>query len=338
LVPGESKMLEQTPAGLYCRAGNFYIDPWQAVENAVITHGHGDHARWGSKRYLAAKGSERILRTRLGEDVNLQTVEYGEVISLNGLQVSLHPAGHILGSAQIRLERGGEVWVVSGDYKIEADTTCAPFEPLKCHTFVSESTFGLPVFKWQPQAEIFAGINNWWRENRERGLTSILFAYSLGKAQRIIAGLNPSIGTILTHGAVENMNRCYREAGIMLPVTRHAADAAAEPEFAGAMVIAPPSADTPAWTKKFLPAAKAFASGWMQIRGNRRRRSVDRGFVLSDHSDWSGLNSAIRQTGAETVWVSHGYTAEMVRWLRENGLDAKAVATQFTGERDEADE
>jgi len=320
-------MLEQTPAGLYCRTANFHIDPWQPVENAVITHGHGDHARWGNQHYLAVKSSERILRTRLGDDINLQTVEYGETISLNGLQVSLYPAGHILGSAQIRLERGGEVWVVSGDYKIEPDVTCAPFEPLKCHTFVSESTFGLPVFKWRPQAEIFDAINHWWRENRERGQTSILFAYSLGKAQRIIAGLDPSIGPILTHGAVENMNQCYREAGVALPPTCHPADAAAKPEFAGAMVVAPPSADSPGWTKKFSQAAKAFASGWMQIRGNRRRRSIDRGFVLSDHSDWPGLVSAIRQTGAETIWVSHGYTAEMVQWLRENGLNAMGVAT-----------
>ena len=328
-------MLEQTPAGLYCRTADFHIDPWQPAENVVITHGHGDHARWGNKNYLAVKSSERILRTRLGDDINLQTVEYGETISLNGLQVSLHPAGHILGSAQVRLERGGEVWVVSGDYKIEADVTCAPFEPLKCHTFISESTFGLPVFKWLPQAEIFESINNWWRQNRERGQTSILFAYSLGKAQRIIAGLDPSIGPILTHGAVENMNQCYREVGIALPPTRYVADEAARPEFAGAMVIAPPSADAPGWTKKFPQAAKAFASGWMQIRGNRRRRSVDRGFVLSDHSDWPGLVSAIRQTGAETIWVSHGYTAEMVRWLRENGLNAMGVATRFSGEIDD---
>jgi putative mRNA 3-end processing factor len=335
---GNGKMLEQTPAGLYCRAGNFYIDPWQPVENAVITHGHGDHARWGSKRYLAAKGNERILITRLGEDINLQTIGYGETISFNGLQVSLHPAGHILGSAQVRLERGGEVWVVSGDYKVEADMTCASFEPLKCHTFVSESTFGLPVFKWRPQAEIFEAVNQWWRENRERGQTSILFAYSLGKAQRIIAGLDPSIGRIFTHGAVENMNQCYREAGVALPPTRLAADTAAKHEFAGAMVIAPPSADSPGWDRKFSQAAKAFASGWMQIRGNRRRRSVDRGFVLSDHSDWPGLNSAIRQTGAETIWVSHGYTAEMVRWLRENGLNAMGVTTRFRGEIDEINE
>jgi len=331
-------MLEQTPAGLYCRAANFYIDPRQPVENAVITHGHGDHARRGSQHYLAVKDSAGILRARLGEAVNLQTVAYGETVRVNGLRVSLHPAGHILGSAQIRLERGGEVWVVSGDYKIEADATCAPFEPLKCHTFVSESTFGLPVFNWRPQAQIFEAINNWWRQNRERGLTSILLAYALGKAQRIIAGLDSSIGPILTHGAVENMNRCYRDAGIMLPPTRPATDAAAKPDFAGALVIAPPAADAPAWTKKFAPAAKAFASGWMQIRGNRRRRSVDRGFVLSDHSDWPGLISAIRQTGAETIWLLHGYTAEMVRWLRENGWDARAITTQFAGERDEADE
>ncbi|MEJ2165943.1 MAG: ligase-associated DNA damage response exonuclease, partial [Desulfobacterales bacterium] len=233
------------------------------------------------------------------------------------------------------LERGGEVWVVSGDYKIEPDATCAPFEPLKCHTFVSESTFGLPIFKWRPQAEIFEAVNQWWLGNQERGQTSILYAYSLGKAQRIIAGLDPSIGPIITHGAVENMNQCYREAGVMLPPTRHATDSTANSELTGAMVIAPPSADSAGWTKKFAPAAKAFASGWMQIRGNRRRRAVDRGFVLSDHSDWLGLNSAIRQTGAETIWVSHGYTAEMVRWLRENGWNAKAVATQFAGERDE---
>jgi len=335
---GKSNMLEQTPAGLYCRAGNFYIDPWQPVENAVITHGHGDHARRGHKNYLAAKSSAGILKARLGEDINLQTVEYGETIRLKGLQVSLHPAGHILGSAQIRLERGGEVWVVSGDYKVEADATCVPFEPLMCHTYVSESTFGLPVFKWQRQKEIFESINHWWRENRERGLTSILFAYSLGKAQRIIAGLDSSIGPILTHGAVENMNQCYREAGVELPPTRHAADASAKPEYSGAMVVAPPSADASAWAKKFSPAAKAFASGWMQIRGNRRRRSIDRGFVLSDHSDWPGLISAIRQTGAETIWVSHGYTTEMVRWLQENGLEARAITTQFAGEVDDTSE
>jgi len=328
-------ILEQTPAGLYCRAGNFYIDPWQPVEKAVITHGHGDHARRGNKHYLAAKSCKRILRARLGEDISLQPVDYGEKININGVWVSLHPAGHILGSAQVRIEHNDEVWVASGDYKIEPDPTCEPFEQLKCHVFISESTFGLPVFKWRPQTEIFDGINTWWQENREQGKTSLLFAYSLGKAQRIIAGLDPSIGPILTHGAVENMNQCYRQAGIMLPHTRYVGEVEDKQDFGGAMVIAPPSANSAGWTKKFGNTSMAFASGWMQIRGNRRRRSVDRGFVLSDHSGWLGLLKTIRQTEAETIWVSHGYTAEMIQWLQENGFYARAISTQFGGERDE---
>jgi putative mRNA 3-end processing factor len=334
----KNQLLEQTPAGLYCRAGNFYIDPWQPVENAIITHGHSDHARWGSKKYLAAKGNENILKARLGEDIRLQTIAYGECLSINGFRISLHPAGHLLGSAQVRLERNGQVWVVSGDYKVEADGTCSPFEQLRCHTFVSESTFGLPVFKWRPQSEIFSDVNTWWRENRDQGKTSLLFAYSLGKAQRIIAGLDPSIGTILTHGAVENMNRCYRAAGIELPMTRKVVDVSDNKEFVGAIVIAPPSADSPGWVKKFPQTSTAFASGWMQIRGHRRRRSVDRGFVLSDHSDWPGLIRTIRQTEAENIWVSHGYTDEMVRWLREAGLNAREVETRFAGEVDETAE
>jgi putative mRNA 3-end processing factor len=321
----KNHLLEPTEAGLFCRIGNFYIDPRQPVENAIITHGHGDHARRGNRHYLAATGSAGILRSRLGEDIHLQTVDYGETISLNGLQVSLHPAGHILGSAQVRLEHAGQVWAVSGDYKIEPDATCKPFEPLRCHTFVSESTFGLPVFRWRLQTEIFDQINNWWRQNRDRGKTSLLFAYSLGKAQRILAGLDPSIGPIMTHGAVENMNRCYRAAGIELPPTRPVIEVTNKQDFVGAIVVAPPSADSAGWLRKFSQPGTAFASGWMQIRGNRRRRGVDRGFVMSDHSDWPGLVEAIRQTEAETIWVTHGYTAEMVRWLREGGMNAVAV-------------
>ena len=266
----------------------------------------------------------------------MQTLEYGETVSVNGIRISLHPAGHILGSAQVRLERNGRVWVVSGDYKIEPDRTCAPFEQLRCHTFISESTFGLPVFNWRPQADIFDDINDWWRENSTGGRTSILFAYSLGKAQRVIAGLDPAIGPIFTHGAVENMNQCYRAAGVVLPPTRPVSSVTDKQDFAGAIVIAPPSADSPGWIKRFSRISTAFASGWMQIRGNRRRRSVDRGFVLSDHSDWPGLVKTIRQTEAETVWVSHGYTAEMVRWLQEAGYSAKEVSTRF-GNEEESD-
>ena len=325
-------LLELTESGLYCSAGNFFIDPWQPVNRAVITHAHSDHARAGSKKYLASAPSENLLKTRLGSDIQLQTLSYGEEIHLNGLKLSLHPAGHILGSSQIRMEHKGEVWVVTGDFKIEPDATCAPFEQVKCHTLVTESTFGVPVFKWPRQHEIFEDINRWWQYNHDQGKTSLLFAYALGKAQRIITGLDDAIGPILTHGAVENVNQCYRNSGVQLPATQHVGDVNHKNEFGGAMVIAPPSADLSSWTKKFPQISKAFASGWMQIRGNRRRRALDRGFVLSDHCDWNGLVDSILASGAETIWVTHGYAVELVRWLSEKGLDAKAVATQFSGE------
>lgn len=325
-------LLEITEAGLYCPAANFFIDPWQPVNKAIISHAHSDHAVWGCETYLASKSGEQVLRTRLGNDINVQAVKYGEVLHINGLNISLHPSGHILGSAQVRIERQGEVWVVSGDYKIEPDPTCAPFEQLTCHTFITESTFGLPVFRWQPQNEIFEDINDWWKTNRAQKKTSILFAYALGKAQRVIAGIDASIGPILTHGAVENVNQSYRKTGIELCPTKYVAEIENNTDFAGALVVAPPYADSSAWTKKFPETSKAFTSGWMQIRGNRRRRGVDRGFVLSDHSDWNGLVNTIFATGAENVWVSHGYATEMVRWLQEQGLNAKAIPTQFSGE------
>jgi putative mRNA 3-end processing factor len=330
--PGMSnnELLEITAAGIYCRPGNFYIDPWQAVDRAVITHAHADHARPDCRRYLAAADSEGLLRLRLGEDIRLQPVAYGETVALNGVSVSLHPAGHVLGSAQVRIEHKGQVWGVSGDYKIQTDSTCAAFEQLKCHTFVTESTFGLPVFKWRPQADIFTDINSWWRSNQSQARTSVLFAYSLGKAQRVISGLDAAIGPIFTHGAVENVNQCYRQAGIPLPATCHVAAAENKNNFVGAMVVAPPSADTPAYTKRFADPSKAFTSGWMQIRGMRRRRVVDRGFVLSDHCDWSGLIETIMASEAENVWVTHGYSAEVVRYLRERSLNARQVETQFS--------
>lgn len=328
----DSNLLELTESGLFCRSGNFYIDPWQAVERAVITHAHADHARRGSKKYLVSKSSANLLRQRLGNDIDVQPMEYSEALYINGIKLSLHPAGHVLGSAQVRIEHKGEVWVVSGDYKTETDPTCAPFEQLRCHTFVTESTFGLPVFKWRPQAEIFADINSWWKTSQSQGKTSVLFAYSLGKAQRAIAGLDATLGPILTHGAVENINQCYRQSGIALPSTRQVSAVADKKEFAGAMVIAPPTADTPSWTKKFPETSKALASGWMQIRGMRRRRAVDRGFALSDHSDWNGLTRTIQNTGAESIWVTHGYSAELVQYLQEKGLDAREIQTPFSNE------
>ena len=329
-------MLRATDQGLYCEAGDFFIDPWAAVSRAVITHAHSDHAQPGSAAYLTARPGERLLRARLGDEATIETLDYGQAVTLNGVRVSLHPAGHILGSAQVRLERHGEVWVVSGDYKIEPDPTCAPFEPVRSHAFVSESTFGLPIYRWPPQAEVFAEINAWWRANRERGRASVLFGYALGKTQRLLAGLDPSIGPICTHGAVERINMLYRAAGVELPATGYAGASSAG--YAGAMLVAPPSANGSPWLRRFPARSTGFASGWMRIRGTRRRRFVDRGFVLSDHADWPGLLSAIQSTGAARVLVTHGYRSAMVRWLSERGLEAQALDTRFEGERDDLPE
>ena len=173
-------LLENTDRGLYCAAGDFYIDPWRAVDFAIVTHAHSDHARAGSRHYLCAAPGREILQARLGADAVIQAIPYGETLTRNGVHVSLHPAGHILGSAQVRVEARGEIWVVSGDYKTAPEKTCAPFEAIRCHSFVTECTFGLPIYRWRPQAEIFSEINSWWRENQNRGRTSVIFAYSLG--------------------------------------------------------------------------------------------------------------------------------------------------------------
>jgi putative mRNA 3-end processing factor len=328
-------LLEVTDSGLYCRPGDFHVDPWRPVPRAVLTHAHADHARPGSDRYLAASAGERLLRVRLGPEAALDVLPYGEVIERNGVRISLHPAGHVLGSAQMRLEHGGHVWVVSGDYKLEPDPTCAPFEPVRCHVFVTESTFGLPIFRWPPSGEVLREVNAWWRSNQEEGLPSLLYGYALGKAQRLLAGLDASIGPVYTHGAVERLAGAYRDSGVPLQPTTAVVQAPPGTSWKGAMIIAPPSANGSAWTRRFGTAATAFASGWMRIRGTRRRRAVDRGFVLSDHADWPGLLAAVRATGAERVLVTHGYVAAFVRFLREQGLDAEGLATPFEGELDE---
>lgn len=325
-------LLQLTDSGLYCPAGDFTIDPWRPVARAIVTHAHSDHARPGSGAYLAARDSERVLRTRLGPDARIETAPYGLVVSVNGVDVSFHPAGHILGSAQVRIAYRGEVWVVSGDYKTEPDATCAPFEPVRCHTFVTESTFGLPVYRWPAQERVLAQINDWWRGNQEAGRASILYAYALGKAQRLLAGLDPAIGPILIHGALIRLTEDYRASGVSLPPTQYAGQAPRDFDWSRAMILAPPSAHGTSWMRKFGPVATGFASGWMRIRGTRRRRALDRGFVLSDHADWPGLLAAIDATGAERVWVTHGYAAVLARWLQEQGRDAAVVPTRFEGE------
>jgi putative mRNA 3-end processing factor len=324
-------LLVRRPEGLYCEAGDFHIDPWRPVARAIVTHAHADHARAGHDHYLAAAPGEGVLRARLGA-MSLQTVRYGEAVEVGGVRVSLHPAGHVLGSAQVRIEHRGEVWVVSGDYKVEADPTCAPFEPLRCHTFVTESTFGLPIYRWAPQAGVFAAIDRWWRDNADAGRASVLFCYAFGKAQRILAGVDASIGPIVCHGAVEPLNRAYREAGVALPGTRLVSEVTDRRDLARALVLAPPSAAGSAWMRRFPDPGDAFASGWMALRGARRRRAVDRGFVLSDHADWPGLQQAIAASGAQRVVVTHGYVPVMVRWLAEQGLQAQSFDTEYHGE------
>lgn len=328
-------LLEVTDRGLYCAEGDFYVDPWRPVDRAIITHAHADHAVAGCGRYLTSRDGLGVLAARVHEGAIIDTLGPGEAIEISGVRLSLHPAGHILGSSQIRLECRGEVWVVSGDYKVEPDATCATFEPVRCHVFISESTFGLPIYRWRPQSETFAEINAWWRANKETGLASVLFGYSLGKAQRLMAGVDPSIGPIYTHGAVAVMTRPYREAGINLPPTTYVGEMPPGHNWAGSLIVAPPSANGTPWMRKFGDLSTGFASGWMRIRGARRRRTVDRGFVLSDHADWPGLLSAIEATGAERVLLTHGSTLPLGRILREQGIDAETLATHYQGERDD---
>jgi putative mRNA 3-end processing factor len=302
------------------------------VDRAVITHAHGDHARPGSASYLCAARGLPVLRTRLGEDAAIEGLRYGEVRDINGVKVSLHPAGHVLGSSQVRIEHAGEVWVVSGDYKLDPDPTCEPFESVPCHAFVTESTFGLPIYRWRAPEETFARVNAWWRANAAAGRASVIFAYAFGKAQRILASVDSSIGPIVVHGAVDVLNRGYRACGVELPMTRTVGDFEAKKDHADALIVAPPSAQSSPWLKRFGDYSDAFASGWMAIRGARRRRAVDQGFVLSDHADWPSLNRAIAATGAERVFVTHGASVPLVQWLIELGLEAHAMKTEFEGE------
>jgi putative mRNA 3-end processing factor len=328
----DDDLVVATPDGLYCPAGDFHIDPWRPVSRAVVTHAHADHARPGHAHVLAARDGLPVLRARLGDACTLEGVGWGEPVLRHGVRISLHPAGHVLGSAQVRIEHRGRVWVVSGDYFLsehdEHNPTCAPFEPVRCDCFVTESTFGLPIYRWRPQAEVFGQIDAWWRANAAAGRTSLLMGYSLGKAQRLLAGVDASIGPIVVHGAVDALDRAYRDAGVPLPAT-HRAPELSRQALACALVVAPPSVQGTPWLRHFVEPSAAFASGWMQVRGNRRRRGLDRGFVLSDHADWPGLLRAIEATGAGRVIVTHGQEAAMVRWLSDRGIEAGAFRTEF---------
>lgn len=352
-------LITATDRGLYCAAGNFYIDPWRpsGVEHAIVTHAHSDHAAPGCASYLAAPTCLPLLRARLGAGINARSLPWGERERIGDVVVSLHPAGHVLGSAQVRIERiagrpageEGGVWVVSGDYFCRArDSTtqpshpdrpgAEPFEPVRCDTFLTESTFGLPIYRWPADEVVRAEMNRWWLANASRGITSVIYAYSLGKSQRVLLGLDARNGPLAAHGSVLTMNAAYTAAGVTLPacvaITKETL-----PEIKGrGLVIAPPSAGgNSAWLRKLAGSGgveEAMASGWMRVRGKRRWRSVATGFVLSDHADWPGLLWAINATSASRVGVTHGSSGAMARWLREHGTGAFVVPTRFKGEAD----
>ncbi|MEO8860585.1 MAG: ligase-associated DNA damage response exonuclease [Ginsengibacter sp.] len=331
-----ANLISFTDKGLYCQKGDFYIDPWKPVDRAIITHGHSDHAYYGHKYYLCHIYTKPILQLRLGEN-NYQTIGWNESIYINGVKISLHPAGHIIGSSQVRIEIDNEVWVVSSDYKTENDGISGKFEPIKCNTFITESTFGLPIYKWKPQQEIYDNVITWINKNKENGKTSVLLAYSLGKAQRILQAIKETTQTIFAHGAVFNMQKMLIENGWDLtPVERITPETPKE-LLKGTVVIAPPSADGTPWMKKFNPHAVGVCSGWMQVRGNARRRNVDAGFALSDHADWDGLLQAVKATGAERVFVTHGFQSAFSRYLNEENISLAAeVKTQYGNEDEEA--
>ena len=324
-------LIEFTDKGLYCAEGNFYIDPWKPVERAVITHAHSDHARWGSKSYLCHRHTKPLLQQRLGPNFYQET-EWNEPLYFNGVRITLFPAGHIIGSSQVRVEYQGEIWVISGDYKLENDGLSGQFEPVKCHNFITESTFGLPIYNWKPQDVIYAGIKDWVRKNQESSKSSVLIAYSLGKAQRLLQPLSEVSDRIFVHGAVYNMHKALEDAGWKLPtVERVNADTPRE-ALKGAVVIAPSSAEGSPWLKRFGPYETGICSGWMQVRGNLRRKNADAGFVLSDHADWNGLIKACRETQAECIYTTHGFQSVFTRYLNEQGIFSKEVKTEYGNE------
>jgi putative mRNA 3-end processing factor len=331
-VTPEPPLIVATERGLYCPAGGFHIDPWQPAEAAVITHAHGDHLRPGSGRYLLAAPGRELASRRLGAEARIDPIDYGAVARYGDVEVSLHPAGHILGSAQVRIAHQGRTWVVSGDYKRDADPTCDPFVPIRCDVFVSEATFALPVYRWPRTESVIAEIAAWWASNRERGLCSILGVYALGKAQRVLAELRlHTREPVYVHGALEGLIADYRAAGVTLAPTLPVG-LATRRSYAGELVLAPPSAIGTTWMRRFGEHAIGFCSGWMRIRGNRRRRGYDRGFVLSDHADWPALLRTFEETGARTVLLTHGHSDTLVRYLRECGMAADALATAYGAE------
>lgn len=329
-------VLSFTDSGIYCPSGDFYIDPWKPVPRAVITHAHADHARPGNQKYLCAKDSIPLLQLRLGQDIAVQGLGWNETLQMNGATVSFHPAGHMIGSAQVKVTVGGQTWVASGDYKTENDGISGQFEPLRCHVFITESTFGLPIYHWRPQQALFSDMENWVKENEQAGKNSILLGYSLGKAQRLLYNLQHTGRHFLVHGAIYNAHEVLRNAGWKLPPVELITQETPKERFKNSIIVAPPSTADSTWMRRFAPYSLGVCSGWMQVRGNARRMNADAGFAISDHADWQGLLDSIRQTGAEKVFVTHGFSSVLARYLQENGIQAEEVKTAFGTEEETA--
>jgi putative mRNA 3-end processing factor len=322
------KLVKFTKKGIYCIPGKFYLDPWFPVEYAIISHGHADHSRPGNKHYLCQNDSKAIIKHRLGQDISIESLGYNEPKNINGVQVSFFPAGHVIGSAQIRLEYKGYVVVFSGDYKTQPDFISTPYEPVKCHEFITESTFGLPIYKWKKEEELQAELQNWILQNQQNNRTSVFLGYSLGKAQRIMK-LIEGVDDIYVHTAINNLNNAISGSGIELPKTRLLNYDFKKADIQNKIIILPPALLGSRMLKKIPNAATAICSGWMHIRGNRRWKGVDAGFSISDHADWDGLLEAVKATGAEKVHVTHGSQAVFSKYLNEIGIEAYELKTEF---------
>nr|WP_295901963.1 ligase-associated DNA damage response exonuclease [uncultured Bdellovibrio sp.] len=326
-------LIRATEEGLYCEPGDFFIDPWRPVRQAVITHAHSDHAHWGCHLYYSTEKCAPLLRLRLGEALPIVEKKWNEKFKIGNTWVSFHPAGHILGSAQIRIEYKNKIWVASGDYKRTPDPTCDAFEVVPCDSFISEATFALPVYKWDAGEVTAQKIFDWWQEDPTR--PSLLFCYALGKAQRVLAELkNLTDRPIYIHGAMEAITKVYKDAGVVMAETRSIFDHEKNFPFKGELILAPPSAHRSPWMKRFKEPQTAFASGWMQVRGTRRRKGYEKGFALSDHADWNELNQTIKATGATTVFLTHGRTDVLQRYLTDQGKTVRLFTTEYEAQEE----
>ncbi|MDX2000983.1 MAG: ligase-associated DNA damage response exonuclease [Chitinophagales bacterium] len=327
-----TQLLDFTSSGIYCPLADVYIDPWKPVDRAIITHAHADHARIGNRYYLAHHDTVPLLKYSLGQYINVQGLAYGEELIMNGVKISLHPSGHVVGAAQVRLEYKGEVWVVTGDFKLENDGISTAYEPIKCHVVVSDSTYGLPIFKWEAQQKVFNDINQWWLNNQREGKTSVLIGYALGKAQRLIHHLDKDIGPIYAHQTIKNVNKVLRNQGILIPSV-NTLEYSANIDYQGSIVLAPSIILHSSVIKKMEPYSTAFVSGWMSLRQLKRSRNIDKGFILSDHADWEQLKTAVSNSGAHRIFTtSNGYSSSFYRWLQENGYEVTEVANKYLGE------